>query len=166
MTRNLATDAPVKDLKQWADATELEIEHIKQEIAPLEERLEAAQERLGLIRRLIGLAQQSDGKAKPPRQSGGAAQPLASGAELEDHLEALLAEAGEPLHISQLRDQLIARGIPLPGKGDEANIIVRLRRDEGRFTRTGRGMYALAAWGLPAAVPTKRKKVRRRRAAS
>lgn len=164
MTRILSTDAPLKDLKQWADATEQEIQHIRSEIAPLEERLEAAQERLGLIRRLIGLAQ-TDGGAKPPRRRDGG-QTLPSGAELEDHLEALLDEAGEPLHISQLRDQLIARGIPLPGKGDEANIIVRLRREESRFTRTSRGMYALAAWGLPAVVPTKRKKVRRRRAAS
>jgi hypothetical protein len=78
-------------------------------------------------------------------------------------VEAILAEKGEPMHIGALRDVLIERGIPLPGRGDEANIIVRLRRDDTRFTRTGRGTYGLTAWGLPAVAPTRRKKVRRRR---
>jgi hypothetical protein len=161
------SQAPLKDLEAWAQATEKEIEDIQAQLAPLEEQMQAAQERLGLIRRLIGLSRQHGqhtGSAKSTPTTETAHLPL--GANLEDHLESLLSEAGEPLHISDLRDRLIKRGIPLPGKGDEANIIVRLRRDQDRFTRTGRGMYALASWGLPAAVPTRPKKVRRRTEAS
>jgi hypothetical protein len=153
--------APLEDLEAWARAVEAEVEQLRQEMLPIEERLAAAREKLDLIRRLIGLAANSP-TIGPGRQQR-AHDLLASG--VEDHIEAVLSEKGAPMHISALRDALIARGAPLPGRGDEANIIVRLRRDEGRFTRTGRGMYGLAAWGLDAVAPTRRVKAPRRRSA-
>jgi len=165
---NLVREAPLEDLAAWARGTEQEIDEIRGQMLPLEEQMAAASERLDLIRRLMGLADSA--KRQPtasPRSSprgeraGGKVPP---GASVEDHAEAILAEKGEPMHIGALRDALIERGVPLPGRGDEANVIVRLRRDETRFTRTGRGTYGLAAWGLPAVAPTRHKKVRRRRA--
>jgi hypothetical protein len=161
--------APLRDLEAWARATETEIEQIRSQMLPLEEQMSAARERLDLIRRLIGLA---DGSRRQPTAAGGSPSGkdatearVPPGAAVEDHVEAILAEQGTPIHIRALRETLIERGVPLPGRGDEANIIVRLRRDESRFTRTGRGTYGLAAWGLPPVAPTQRKKVRRRRAA-
>jgi hypothetical protein len=69
------------------------------------------------------------------------------------------------MHIRDIRNALIQKGVPLPGKGDEANIILRLRRDNARFIRTERGTYALVEWNLPAYAPAPRtKKVRRRKA--
>jgi hypothetical protein len=171
MSRHVDTHhfgAPVKDLEAWARATEQEIDEIRVEMLPLEERIAAARERLDLIRRLMGLADGSKGQPSAPRSSPrrkAAEGRVAPGASVEDHVEAILAERGEPMHISALREALIEEGVPLPGRGDEANIIVRLRRDEARFTRTGRGTYALSAWGLPSVAPTRRKKVRKRRAA-
>src|SRR6266545_1218951 len=172
MAKTVGTDAvrkaPLKDLEAWALATEREIDEIRTQMLPLEERMGAARERLDLIRRLIGLADGS--KRHPPAQSkrspsGDSAEGIVPpGATVEDHVEAILAKRGEPMHIRALREALIEQGVPLPGRGDEANIIVRLRRDEARFTRTGRGTYGLAAWGLPAVAPTQRRKVRRRRA--
>jgi hypothetical protein len=160
----------MEDLVAWARATEEEIKELRGQMFPLEERMAAATERLDLIRRLIGLA---DPRAAhethnvPERSPTGSAEPRATrGAGMEDHVEAILRDNGEPMHIAALRDALIERGVPLPGRGDEANIIVRLRRDEARFTRTGRGTYGLSAWGLPAIAPTRRKKIRRRRTAS
>lgn len=171
MSKSVDTDsfgvAPLRDLVAWAQATEREIEELRGQMLPLEERMASATERLDLIRRLIGLA---DGARQrptaPPRNSArgdAAGGKVPAGATVEDHVEAILSEKGEPMHIGALRRLLIERGVPLPGRGDEANIIVRLRRDETRFTRTGRGTYGLAAWGLPAVAPTRPKKVRRRR---
>lgn len=138
-------------------------------MAPLEDRMASARERLDLIRRLMSLANEGHKPGAVPPRAGPRGKSerslLPPGANVEDHMEAVLTDAGEPMHISALRQALIERGVPLPGRGDEANIIVRLRRDERRFTRTGRGTYALAAWGLPAVAPTRRKKVRRRTAA-
>jgi hypothetical protein len=162
------TRAALEDLEAWAQATEREIEEIRAQMLPLEQRMSAARERLDLIRRLIGLADGPKQQPSAPRTSSPLKQAPATKvppmATLEDHVEAILSETGEPLHISALREALIKRGVPLPGRGDEANVIVRLRRDEARFTRTGRGTYALTAWGMPTVAPTRRKKVRRRRA--
>lgn len=159
----------MRDLEAWASATEKELEEIRAEMVPLEERMAAARERLDLIRRLIGLA---EGGMKSPAPMPSATTKInseqasvPSGVDIEAQLVGILKEAGQPLHIKALREALIERGVPLPGRGDEANIIVRLRRDEGQFTRTGRGMYALTAWGLPAVNPTRRRKVRPRKAA-
>jgi hypothetical protein len=69
--------------------------------------------------------------------------------ELEDAVEELLREAGKPMHIAVIREQLNVRGIQIPGRGDEANIIVRIRKVPDRFTRTARGTYALPEWGIP-----------------
>ncbi len=162
-------DAPLKDLEAWAAATEKEIEEIRTQMLPLEERMATARERLDLIRRLVGLADpaRTTSTQAPARviRVDNESPSVPSTSDVEAQLEAILAEAGQPLHIRALREALIARGVPLPGKGDEANIIVRLRRDERRFTRAGRGMYALAAWGMPTVIPTRKKKIRHRQAA-
>jgi hypothetical protein len=164
---NSLREAPLEDLAAWARGTEQEIDEIRAQMLPLEERMAAASERLDLIRRLMGLAESAKRQPRAsPRSSprGERAGGVPPGASVEDHAEAILAEKGEPMHIGALRDALIERGVPLPGRGDEANVIVRLRRDETRFTRTGRGTYGLAAWGLLAVAPTRHKRVRRRRA--
>ncbi len=169
MTNRVSTKphsaAPVGDLQAWASATEEEIADLRRQLLPLEERVAAARERLDLIRRLIGLAERPENHPVPAARkqvSDHAAMQTSPTSNLEGQIEAVLAQQGEPMHIGDLREALIQKGVPLPGRGDEANIIVRLRRDESRFTRTGRGTYGLAAWGLPAVTPTRTKRVRMR----
>lgn len=159
--------APIGDLQAWARATEEEMADLRRQILPMEERMAAARERLDLIRRLVGLAERPDSNNAAPlaESRDGAPTPLPSTANLEAHIEAVLAERGKPMHIGDLRKALIDKGVPLPGRGDEANIIVRLRRDQSRFTRTGRGTYGLAIWGLLAVTPTRTRKVRARKSA-
>lgn len=154
----------LEQLQQWGAAIEKEIEAIRADIAPLEHRLEAARERLDLIQRLIRLTEGA--KPAPQRivQPGrtstlkSADHAVAGKQDLEAHLEQILREAGKPMHISEIRKMLVDRAVPLPGRGDEANIIVRLRRAPERFTRTGRGTYALASLGLNAVPPAKRRR--------
>jgi hypothetical protein len=93
-------------------------------------------------------------------------QPPAPPPAIEDRIEQVLRSSGAPMHIRDIRASLISMGAPLPGKGDEANIILRLRRDSGRFVRTGRGTYGLVTWQVTEYSPQPRKKrVVRRRAA-
>jgi len=73
----------------------------------------------------------------------------------------ILAERAKPLHISELRDQLSRRGIPIPGKGTDANVIVYLARCNN-ICRVGRGLYALRAWNVPE-VPARRRRASRKR---
>jgi len=152
------------DLASWAAALEGEIESLAAQIAPLRQRLEAAREQLELVRKLHQLSTAGTEPGlltESPASQGEAPLP---GSALEDEVAALLEQVGQPLHIAEIRDRLIGRGVTIPGKGDEANVIVRLRRETDRFVRTGRGMYGLASWGLEPAPPV-RKTTRRRRSA-
>jgi hypothetical protein len=164
-----------RQLLSWAEATELEIQEIAAAIAPLQQRLQATRERLDLIQRLMRLGNGSiaealiqSGKPRHGRATGPARSTIQSqgGTDVEDHLETILQESERPMHIRDLRKALIQRGIPLPGRGDEANIILRLGRAKDRFVRTGRGMYGLTEWGITPVPPMQRKKrvYRRRRA--
>jgi hypothetical protein len=156
-------------LQDWASATEKEIAEIQACVAPLELRLQAAKESLDLIRRLIRL---TEGVLSTPSDRGGQNTPSPNDSpsahsarkeDLEVHLEQILHEAGKPMHISAIRQELVNRAVPLPGRGDEANIIVRLRRAPHRFSRVGRGTYALATLGLNVVPPRRRRRTRRRK---
>jgi hypothetical protein len=91
--------------------------------------------------------QEEERKSRSPRSGAKSA--------IEDHVASLLEAEGAPLHITDIRNTLIERGVPLPGRGDEANIIVRLRRATDRFVRTGRGTYGSVSWGLEEVSPTR-----------
>src|SRR5450755_3902304 len=115
----------VEQLQQWAAAIEKEIEQIRGAIAPLEQRLDAARERLDLMQRLIRL---TEGAQPTPRRATGSRTLASSGnttpaqaekQDLEAHLEYVLSAAGKPMHISKIRQALVDRAIPLPGRGDE-----------------------------------------------
>jgi uncharacterized coiled-coil protein SlyX len=173
MERYIPTEEErLKELQIWAEAAEREIDEISAAMAPLEQRLQNVRERLDLIQRMIQLANRS--KTEVPSQSissrRGVSAPLKIGvrlqknAELEEWLTKILEKSGQPMHITELRNALIERGVPLPGRGDEANIILRLSRAKDQFIRTGRGTYGLAAWGVkPVQRIRKKRKAARRR---
>lgn len=152
------------DLQTWADALSTEAEAIRRDIAAKRQILEQIEERLSLATRLIELERPGDPPNDVEENATGReiAPPVlrlsrpSDGLSLEDEVESILAEAGSPLHISTIRERLIGDGVPIPGRGDDANIIVRLTKDEERFNRTARGTYALTAWGLPTVQSLKR----------
>lgn len=135
-------------------------------IDDLTKQLGLTEERLNLVNRLLELdcSQTSVvGEGPTATASAAAGEPApeeetsAPPATLEVGVEKILAAAGEPMHISRIRAQLINDGIPIPGKGEDANVIVRISADE-RFCRTSRGTYALTSWGIPAMAPPKRRR--------
>jgi hypothetical protein len=159
------SEEEMSQLMMWKRSAEDEIAELESRIDPLRTQLDAARERLDLVRRLIHL-HDPPVVDTPPMTNVGPSSPTSpravGGSNLEEDVETLLAGAGEPMHIRDIREALVQQGVPLPGRGDEANIIVRLRRSPDRFTRTGRGRYALASWGLPEMQPSSRKKVVKR----
>ena len=85
-----------------------------------------------------------------------------SSSNFNDEIRIILEEDGNAMHISEICNRLYEKAIPLPGKGTQANVIVRIRRDPNQFTRTDNGTYALAEWGMPP-MRTKSKNKRNRR---
>ena len=152
------------DLQTWVDALTSEAEAIRRDIAAKRQILERIDERLSLAMQLVELERATDPPDGTEANATGRKAPLAQpepsrhadGSNLEDEVESILADAGSPLHISRIRELLIERGVPIPGRGDDANIIIRLTKDDERFNRTARGTYALKSWALPTMQSTKR----------
>lgn len=163
----------MKHLEAWSKDIENEIQDIVNAMTPLKEQLSSAQEKLELIHRLMRLAEKDllghDVSLSLEIETVEQILPLENTQQhkkvnIESHLKQMLEKSGEPMHIKELRQALISKGIPLPGRGDEANIILRLRRAGSTFTRTGRGMYGLSTWGLPEVKPITRKRTVKKKA--
>jgi hypothetical protein len=162
--------ADLDSLSAWQTALTRQAEDLRREISTKQADLATTEERLSLVTKLIdvetrargGSPERSDKMGTPERRTPDMPARTAVTADLEQAVEEILRAAGAPLHISEIRTTLINQEVPIPGRGDDANIIVRLRRFEDRFTRTARGTYGLAEWGIPALAS---KTPKRRRAA-
>lgn len=151
----------------WHAALTGRAEELRTEIRAKQTDLAQVEERLTLLRKLIEVETRTEGGATADGQATAdtAATPKdpparTTTSDLENAVEEILNAAGEPLHISNIRAALVAQGVPIPGRGDDANIIVRLRRYPDRFTRTARGTYGLAQWGIPELASKTRKRRR------
>jgi len=165
-----SSDPDVAGLSAWQTGLARQADELRAEILNKQNQLTQVEERLTLVSKLIEVETRT--QVGSPTNGGGAptvlpvpstVQPPSATLGLEEAVEEILRDAGAPLHISDIHKALVARGAAIPGRGDDANIIVRLRRFEDRFTRTARGTYGLAEWGIPAVKSATRK---RRRTAS
>jgi hypothetical protein len=158
-------------LRAWRVRLSHQADGLRAEIVTRQEELAQVEERLTLVTKLIEVERRAqDGTRgshgeEAPNEEAPNVQPIPTStqrhgatSDVEDAVEDILRAAGTPLHISEIRDALVAQGVPIPGRGDDANIIVRLRRFQDRFTRTARGTYGLSEWGIPALKPKKSKK--------
>lgn len=75
----------------------------------------------------------------------------------------VLQERGKPTHVSEIRSELLRRGVPIPGKASDANVIVYLSRSPV-VCRVGRGLYALREWGVPEVPRRRRRSTKKRKA--
>ena len=160
MENNIVPTSPgnIEVLKAWAENIEREINEINVTIIPLQKRLDASREKLDLVKRLIHLSAPSDISSLGTIDTTSIQPPTPVIPEIEDRIEEILISSGKPMHIRDIRSLLIKMGVPLPGRGDEANIILRLRRAGDRFIRTERGTYALSKWNMPKYSPAPSKK--------
>lgn len=155
-----------ESLKKALLAIRERIEIAERERAELQQKIAMAREEERLVSQLLHLR----GGHLPKAKAGGevvyqvhgemnptdsiSAHPVVA-AVIEE-----LANAGRPIHISDLMRMLHTRKVPVPGSGTQANLISYLRR-EPRLVRTSRGMYGLSAWGLES-MPAVRRKRRKR----
>lgn len=140
----------VGNVKDWRARLQEEMEKDKASLAGLQRKIKEAEQRIELLDRL--LAMEGDSVPVKSEQIG------TSPDEFLAACERIMRERGEPMHIRDIHAALIESGIPIPGKGNQANVISRLQRSDGRFIRTGRGMYGLPEFGLPEVRPTRTRK--------
>lgn len=139
----------LKQLGEWEKELVAEQEQIARELEPLLNRREEIRTKLDLLARLKGLEGAS---GRGPQQSR--PQTVASlsraaptiGSELQSVVKEILKACGRAMHLKELRTALAERGVPLPGRGTDANLIVHLRRARDVFRRQSRGTYGLVEW--------------------
>jgi hypothetical protein len=149
----MASENRIDELRRWRDEAASQLERAQQDLQSSQRRVDEARERLMLLDRLLaveGDERRSDIATTAPASS-----------DLLDVCERIMRQAGRPLHIRDLHAALLSEGVTLPGRGTEANLIVRLQRSNGRFLRTGRGTYAPASFGVPERRPMRRRRVSR-----
>ncbi|OFW01702.1 MAG: hypothetical protein A3G20_04270 [Acidobacteria bacterium RIFCSPLOWO2_12_FULL_59_11] len=137
------------------------------EVARLQDEIAADSRRQSALKALLAAA--ANGSPPPQEVATTGPNPVGSAARTSIHpIEQgaidILAASGQPLHISDLRAELARRGIPIPGKGTDANVIVYLARST-EVCRVGRGLYALRAWRVPEVPRRRRRTVRKSRKA-
>jgi hypothetical protein len=156
------TDTVDNELSQIRERLARQLSEVDVQLAPLQ----AERARLSVQLELVERALSVNGTAVPPKRAADAASPVPPGPRetVPAVVAKILAEAGEPLHISEIRNRYIASGHTIPGRGIESNLLIYMGRDP-RFVRVTKGTYALSD-GTSAIAQTQElplKKVHRRR---
>jgi hypothetical protein len=145
----MINQSKVDQIAKWRKETEEVLRQYKEELATLQHSILEAEERIKLFDRLLILEGHSFNESTIKSDTP------------ESFLDAcinVIRENGKPIHITDLHSELLKSGIPIPGKGDQANVIARIQRSDGIIIRTGRGMYGLPEFGEPEKKPIRRKK--------
>lgn len=157
--------------------------HDEQErLRQVQARLRAAERELALLAELghlRGLADLSGGndassaeRETPLQSSLNLARPLTAQRAAPTRRDALvgtvidiLREHGKPMPIRSLMAELVSRGAPIPGRGEQANLISVITRVP-EIIRPQRGVYGLREWKLDDAPPPATRPARRTRKAA
>jgi hypothetical protein len=160
-------------LRETIEEAAKEVRGRKEEVSAASARLGEAERELKLLTELAGVRGVELPESLPlpagsadadvggsPSQAGRA--PAWSKAALLTAVIEILAEHGEPMQIRDLMAVVQERGVKIPGKGQQANLIAHISRDK-RIARPRRGFYALREWGVEDAKPSRSKRRRPRR---
>jgi hypothetical protein len=136
-------DEHLAELRAWERELLAHEAELAQHLEPLLVRRDAVRAKLELVRRLIRLedAAEDAPPGRPVSTVNGSSSTVAD--RLLEAVESVLEESGHAMHIRDIRAALARRGVQIPGRGTDANLIVHLRRS-ARFVRRSRGTYALA----------------------
>jgi hypothetical protein len=139
----------IDELRVWEEDLLAEQSLVARQLEPLLGRREQLISKLELVQRLLALESASaSGQMADPPGNGAKPLPAASpnhmnGNYIQNAVREILEERGKPMHIGDIRTALVQRGVAIPGKGTDANVIVHLRRAPDMFTRRKRGIYTL-----------------------
>ena len=146
----------LQQLQSEFDALDAQVASLQSERDRVTRELALCMEKRELIRRLMTLERGGQEAVEQVLSAGftdehGSRDKLAvrdGSKPFEDEVYAILKRHAKPVHISQIRTALIHQGVPIPGKGADANIISRILRD-GRIQRMEgrRGYYSVKEKG-------------------
>lgn len=122
------------DLDRLYRESREDLDEAKRELAAAQQRVRMAERALSAIqdiRMMRARSEDADRSEVSPRD------------QFIETVAIVIAEHGGEMRLSALREELYTRGIALPGKGTDANLLARLRRSHGRVQHVRRGVYAV-----------------------
>jgi hypothetical protein len=154
----------IQDIDEWRQRLRNELSELERQTTPLLAHMRQLKQQLDLLDKLADVT--ARGASTEPSESGAAGSLPSTpvGQSLTEVVFEILRQAGEPLHISVIREKYLASGHQIPGKGNESNLIAYMVRDP-RFARVAKGTYTLASAGVTPPLKRRRKRRRRRRRA-
>jgi hypothetical protein len=150
-----------REVEAWLVAVDRDLAVVSEKLAPLSAEKQRLEDRRALLQ---GLLRSFDGPAAngsppiPPARSGSIARYVV------DNAVEILREEGRPMHINDLHERFVERGLSVPGAGKPVNLTVHLR-SAAEIASPTRGVYGLVEQvGAvhPARQARKRKSARRR----
>jgi len=144
----------VSELSKLLEEVEQEYRREEAELTGKQVHVESLRQQIELLRQLIGL-RDGQGMARE-RALDRSLAPASRTRSISELVGSVLDAHGEPMHISTIRGALVAQGHSIPGRGTDANVIAHISRADS-IVRVGKGMYALASWGLPPKPRQKRR---------
>ena len=124
------------ELTNWKARLDREADELREQMSPLVERLRVVMEQQELVAKLLRLEVPTISKAKRPLS-------VPKGADVVEIVTAILEEAKEPMHISDIRLRYLDAGFSIPGAGTESNLISYITRSPA-FRRVSKGTYELS----------------------
>lgn len=143
------TEMELPRLIRWREEVQESLEKSRVRLAELQKQKKTLEEKLQLLDKLIALEDDDDEEAL---------EETVSPDRFLDVCVEIMRANGEPMHISELHSKLLDSSVPIPGKGNQANVISRIQRSDGRVIRTGRGMYGLPEFGVSEQKPTRKER--------
>lgn len=140
-----------EQIGSWLAQLEARLKDIEAQAVVLAKTRTDVERQITLLKELLG-----EGVAAPATGETG-------GGRFGDILREILEESSHPMHLVEIRNSLSERGVEVPGRGTDANIIAHLRRLPGVY-RVGRGTYSTSPpdEGIVASTRRRRRKRRRR----
>jgi hypothetical protein len=154
----------IEQIEEWRDQLRHELQELERQATPLLAHIRQLKQQLDLLDRLARVTAEG-ALPDPPASPSELTAPNDQGSPPTEIIAEILRKAGEPLHISAIRERYIASGHLIPGKGTESNLLAYMVRDP-RFVRIAKGTYSLGSGpARPSPAKSKRKRRRRRRRA-
>src|SRR5664280_2302600 len=131
-------------LLEWEGVLKSEMEELNQRRQELDVQLQRASRKLELVRQMRSLEEspQLEGAQSSPAEIV-SVEKRPTPSSVREMARKIVAEAGHPLHITEIHRQFLDRGYPIPGGGTSFNILAHIVNDK-TFVRVARGTYALA----------------------
>jgi hypothetical protein len=121
-----------------------EADDAKKALAEAQQRATAAEKRVRLMAELLSL----DSALEAPTMLG--ESPPKGRPDFLDAAVEVLKERGGSMGVRELKSALLSIGVPLPGKGEDANLISRFLRSQGRIRKVSPGVYDIRREGVSA----------------